>query len=589
MTERPPMSRDAGNTTGRGNVGALVSTAWSLDRNRVVAQMVLLVVSGLLGGIGLVLLIPIVNSVADTTNTIDVPVIGSTDIGSVPLWGLLAAFVGVVAVQALVTRTSSVNSVRLQQSVVDRLRHDAFDAILSARWAFVVQLRRSDIVQIVTEGSFRSGMAVNQLITVAVAFVLAAATAIVALFVAPGVAALAIVAVVVLALAQSSGIRPARHLGQMFGERARELQAVVIDSLDALRLVRAHDAARIWVDRLADAFTNTRQVQLATTERIATIGALTSVGTAAAASMLVLVSTWADVSPASIVVMVILIGRLSGQVQSLVRSATQLANSLPAVGDIVQLTDDAREAAEAPAGGVAETRRELSDDPTAPLLEFRNVTFRYATSSGGVNGLSFVVPQGQITALAGPSGAGKSTTADLALGLLQPDSGEVLVAGEVLRSGDLPWWRRHIAYVPQETVLLAGTLRDNLVWSVPDAVSDEDCRTALERASAGFVDDLPDGLDTLLGDRGVRLSGGERQRVAIARALLRQPDLLVLDEATSSLDDDTEAAVLDTVAGLVPAMTVLVIAHRRSTIELADHVVRIEAGRRRDVPGTLRP
>jgi ATP-binding cassette subfamily C protein len=551
--------------------------------------MVLLVVSGLLGGIGLVLLIPIVNSVADTTDTIDVPVIGSVDIGTVPLWGLLVAFVGVVAVQALVTRTSSVNSIRLQQSVVDRLRHDAFDAILSARWAFVVQLRRSDIVQIVTEGSFRSGMAVNHLITVAVAFVLAAATAIVALFVAPGVAALAIVAVVVLALAQSSGIRPARHLGQMFGERARELQAVVIDSLDALRLVRAHDAARIWVDRLADAFTNTRKVQLATTERIATIGALTSVGTAAAASMLVLVSTWAEVSPASIVVMVILIGRLSGQVQSLVRSATQLANALPAVGDVVQLTGDARGAAEAPTGGATATRGNLTDDPTAPLLEFRNVTFRYVTSSGGVNGLSFVVPRGQITALAGPSGAGKSTTADLALGLLQPDSGEVLVAGEVLRSGDLPWWRRHIAYVPQETVLLAGTLRDNLVWSVRDEVSDEDCLVALERASAGFVHELPDGLDTLLGDRGVRLSGGERQRVAIARALLRQPDLLVLDEATSSLDDDTEAAVLDTVVGLVPAMTVLVIAHRRSTIELADHVVRIEAGRRRDVPDTLRP
>jgi ABC-type multidrug transport system fused ATPase/permease subunit len=143
--------------------------------------------------------------------------------------------------------------------------------------------------------------------------------------------------------------------------------------------------------------------------------------------------------------------------------------------------------------------------------------------------------------------------------------------------------------VPQETVLLAGTLRDNLVWSVRDEVSDEDCLVALERASAGFVHELPDGLDTLLGDRGVRLSGGERQRVAIARALLRQPDLLVLDEATSSLDDDTEAAVLDTVVGLVPAMTVLVIAHRRSTIELADHVVRIEAGRRRDVPDTLRP
>ena len=110
-------------------------------------------------------------------------------------------------------------------------------------------------------------------------------------------------------------------------------------------------------------------------------------------------------------------------------------------------------------------------------------------------------------------------------------------------------------------------------------VGDEDCWQALDRAAAGFARELPQGLDTILGDRGVRLSGGERQRVAIARALLRDPALLVLDEATSSLDDATEAQVLELLASLTPAMTVLVIAHRASTIQLADHVVRLDAGR----------
>ena len=212
------------------------------------------------------------------------------------------------------------------------------------------------------------------------------------------------------------------------------------------------------------------------------------------------------------------------------------------------------------------------------MLEFRNVSFRYPSSGGGVWGLNMVIPCGGITAIAGPSGAGKSTAADLALGLLAPDAGEVLVGGEVLQAADLSWWRQHVAYVPQETMLIAGTLRDNLVWSVHRAVSDEECLAALDRAAAAFVRDLPNGLDTLLGDRGVRLSGGERQRVAIARALLRSPALLVLDEATSSLDDDTEAAVLDTIAALVPAMTVLVIAHRRTTLDMAQHVVRISPG-----------
>ncbi len=382
MTNSAASSGSTGSPIRR-DVATLVSAAWALDRRRAVLQMVLLLVGGLLSGVGLLLLVPIVNSVADTANTIQIPVIGSLDVGSLPLWALLLMFVAVVGVQAVITQTSTVNSVRLQQEIVDRLRHDAFEAILSARWSFVLGMRRSDIVQVVTEGAGRSGMAVSQVISAAVALALATATAVVALFVAPGVAAIAIVAVVVLALAQSSGIRPARRLGRDFNERSRDLQAVVTDSLDSLRLVRAHDASGLWVDRLSDAFSNARQVQVANVERMSTITALSSVGTAAAASMLVLVSVWADVSPASIVILVVLVARLSGQVQGLVRTLTQLANSLPAVGDIVDLTTDAQAAREAPAGQWASGRRDLTDDPSIPILEFRNVTFRYASVRWG--------------------------------------------------------------------------------------------------------------------------------------------------------------------------------------------------------------
>lgn len=213
-----------------------------------------------------------------------------------------------------------------------------------------------------------------------------------------------------------------------------------------------------------------------------------------------------------------------------------------------------------------------------PMVEFTAVSYTYPSSGGGITDVDLVVPRGAVTALTGPSGAGKSTTADLMLGLLWPDAGQVFVGGAPLTPADLGWWRSHVAYVPQESMLLPGTLRDNLVWSANHQVADTDCLQALSRAAAGFATDLPDGLDTLLGDRGVRLSGGERQRVAIARALVRNPELLILDEATSALDDDTEAAVLDTLVSLAPAVTVVVIAHRRSTIERAGHVVELVDG-----------
>lgn len=561
------------------DVRTLVAAAWSLDRTRVVTQMTLLVVSGFIGGASVALLVPIVNSVAGPTNAIALPVIGTVGTGSVPLWVLLVAFVALAALLAGVQRTSAVNSARLQQQVVDRLRHDAFAAVLDARWSFVVGMRRSDITEVVTVGASRSGLAVNQLVLASVSAVLAVTTAVIAVLVDPLVALIAVVGVAVMAVAQASGIRPAHRLGRMLGERNRELQAVVGDSLDSLRLVRAHEASGVWVDRLAVAFGGARAVQLANVERMSTVSALTSVGTATAAAALVGVAVWAGMEPAAIAVMVVLIGRLSGQVSGVVRSMTMLANSLPAVGDIRRLTDDARAAREAPAvADAAGAPRPLAEGVDTPLVEFRKVSYTYPSSGRGVAGLDFVVPRGRVTALAGPSGAGKSTTADLALGLLAPDEGQVVVAGEPLRAEDLGWWRHHVAYVPQESLLLAGTLRDNLVWSTPRPVTDAECLDALARAAAHFVHRLPDGLDTVLGDRGVRLSGGERQRVAIARALLRRPELLVLDEATSSLDDETEAAVHDTIASLAPAVTVLVIAHRRTTLDLADHIVRIGVG-----------
>lgn len=588
MTSQPQGAAPAA-TDSRNHLAAdlrlLVRTAWYLDRSRVIVQAVALVLSGLLGGVGLFLLVPIVSSI--TGPSVDLPVIGSIGLESAPLWALLAGFVALTALQALVTRTAAVNSTRLQQHLVDRLRHDAFAAVLAAKWSFVMQMRRSDVIHVITGGAGRAGIAVSLLITGSVALVLAISTTVVALCVAPGVALLALAAIIVLSVVQGVGIRPAHRLGRRLSEQGRHLEGVVVDSLDSLRLVRAHDASGVWVDRLADAFTSTRNVQLANVERMSTVSAITSVTTAVAAASMVLVATWADVEPASIVVMVLLLARLASQAQSVVRTATLLANALPAVSDVTELTRAARLAVEympdAPPARVPDpgfdTARRRVDGPDVPLLELRDVTFRYDSSGGGVEHLSFRIEHGGVVALAGRSGAGKSTTADIVLGLLQPQSGEVLVHGRSLGATELPLWRRHVAYVPQETVLLPGTLRDNLVWSAGRGVTDDECWEALGRAAAGFASALPDGLDTVLGERGIRLSGGERQRVAIARALLRRPSLLVLDEATSSLDDETEAEVLATVASLAPSIAVLVIAHRRSTLDVADHVIRLEQGR----------
>jgi len=548
-----------------------------------VIQVILLAVTGVVGGASLLLLVPIVNSVVDPQAKVSLPVLGSISLGGVPLALLLGIFVALTTILALLTMYQAMSSTVLQQTLVDELRREAFEAVLSARWTFVLGQRRSDIIEVVTVGASRSGFAYQQLLRLAVNVVLLLGTAVITVLVSPMVGAIALVGVLLLGLAQSTSIRPAYRMGAVFGERNRQLQAVMTNSLDALRLVRAHNASEVWTDKLAAAFADTREVQIANVKRTSRVSATSQIGLAAAAAVLVLICVYTNLPPASIAVLLVLVARLARLVQSSVDTGALLSNSLTAVGDVTGLTLEARANREAPAG-VGTRRPNIDHFSNANLLEFRDVSFCYPDSNNGVQELSFAVPRGLITVLTGHSGAGKSTVADLALGLISPDEGEIQVDGQPLEVADLQWWRQHVAYVPQETGMISATLRENLVWSTTRNVSDDDCWRALDQAAATFARALPNGLDTVLGDRGVRVSGGERQRIAIARALLRQPALLVLDEATSALDDETESSVLKVLTSLVPAVTLLVIAHRRSTVDSAHHCVRLAGGRVADSP-----
>ncbi|GGV39009.1 putative ABC transporter ATP-binding protein [Streptomyces griseoflavus] len=238
-----------------------------------------------------------------------------------------------------------------------------------------------------------------------------------------------------------------------------------------------------------------------------------------------------------------------------------------------------------PAAGPAE----LPGPGTAPAaLAFEDVRFRYADDLPHVHhGVTFDVPAQGMTAFVGPSGAGKTTVFSLIERFYDPESGVITFDGRDLADWPLAELRAAIGYVEQDAPVLSGSLRDNLLLGSPGADDDTVTRVLKTTRLDGLVSGLPDGLDTLVGHRGTKLSGGERQRVAIARALLRRPRLLLLDEATSQLDAVNEAALRDTVADVARTTTVLVVAHRLSTVTMADRIVVMDAGRVRAV-GTHR-
>ncbi|MFF8987838.1 ABC transporter ATP-binding protein [Streptomyces globisporus] len=264
---------------------------------------------------------------------------------------------------------------------------------------------------------------------------------------------------------------------------------------------------------------------------------------------------------------------LMGPIAGLVEGWTGLQSGLAAVRRIDEVESLPGEPAEVSGG--------LTKGHGGPLgVTFQDVTFGYGDERAPAHqGVTFDVPTGGMVALVGPSGAGKSTVFSLLERFYDHDAGTITVGGRDIRDWPLAELRGSLAYVEQDAPVLAGTLRENLLFAAPDADGKELAAAVTRTRLDALVERLPEGLDTAVGHRGVTLSGGERQRIAIARALLRHPRLLLLDEVTSQLDAVNEQALRDVILELAERTTVLVIAHRLSTVRHADRIVVLEEGR----------
>ncbi|WP_031011013.1 ABC transporter ATP-binding protein [Streptomyces sp. NRRL F-5727] len=279
-----------------------------------------------------------------------------------------------------------------------------------------------------------------------------------------------------------------------------------------------------------------------------------------------------DIPVSTLIAFLLYLFYLMEPVYKLVEAASAYQEGAAAISRIKEVD---RLAAEPPA-----TCRPARTEVRPASVRFEDVSFRYGPGLPYIHQrVDFEVPGAGLTAFVGPSGAGKSTVFSLIERFYETTGGRVLVDGRDIRQWPLSELRSVIGYVEQDAPVLAGTLRENLVFSAPGA-TDDDIRAVLARTRLDtLVDRLPHGLDTLVGHRGSKLSGGERQRVAIARALLRKPRLLLLDEATSQLDAVNELALRDVIAETAQETTVLVVAHRLSTVTDADRIVVMDAGR----------
>jgi ATP-binding cassette subfamily C protein len=330
----------------------------------------------------------------------------------------------------------------------------------------------------------------------------------------------------------------------------------------------------------------TRRMESATRKQVFSREAIAALQEPIMVSMLCLgiaVMWFMDFTIGSMGVMVLLVSRTLDALNKAQRRYQRVAVQESAYWSLMETIEDAEKAEERLSGGEPASLQDA--------IALCSVSFRYQRELLFEN-LSLEIPAGQITALTGPSGAGKTTIVDLVVGLVTPEGGDIRIDGRLLDALDLASWRQHVGYVPQEMFLLHDSIAMNVALGDPDITRDDIVRALKDAHAWDFVSRMPDGIDTVVGERGSALSGGQRQRIAIARAILHDPWLLVLDEATAALDPESEALIWEAVKELRGRTTVLAISHQSMLLDVADRVYRVEGGiataiAAGDVPGPV--
>lgn len=453
----------------------------------------------------------------------------------------------------------------------DHLRKALYAAIARANWSFLTGQHSGELVSVLSGEVQRIGSGTHFLLRFFAMAVLGLAYLAVALWLSTWLTLLALATGLLLWLLLRGADGVAKQSGVMLSQANRNMFGQIQAFLSAMKLIKIHGEEVGNVQRFNAEVEQVSRRVIEFQRVNSRVQAVYRVGGAVALALVSYAAlVWFKLPTAHLLVLIAIFARMLPQLAELQRGRQQLLHMLPAFAAWRRLM------------GACEAHRDpgASQGERVPLTQgiaFEQVGFSHPQSHHSLHIEQLLIPARKTTAISGVSGSGKTTLLDLLSGLLAPDCGVITVDGVPLRQ--LPGWRQSIAYIPQETHIQNGTIRENLTWGNV-APSDGQIAEALaQSALAELVQRLPHGLDTEVGERGVKLSGGEKQRLAMARALLRKPQLLILDEATSALDADNHRLVLDAIRALHGSMTVLVVTHRHEELAgLIDGMVQVEQG-----------
>lgn len=540
-----------------------------------------MIVVSFLDGVAIVLLIPIlsISGIINSANEASWMWMFSDLLKDLPtgigLPFILGFYVILVFGQNLIQRNLSIRDIKIHQGFINHLKEEIYQSLLHVKWEFIIRTRKSNLINSLTKDINRVSTGIKMFMQFITNFIFTLIQIGIAFWLSPQIASLVLVCGLGLAFFSWKFVRQAKNLGKESTDISRAYLAGITDHLNGLKDIktnRLEKSRMTWLKSLNIKMLDeqVRFVELQTSSQL-------SYKTAFALILSCFIFFSANLfytQPEKLLIVIIIFSRLWPRFVTIQSNLQQLALTIPAFKVLLSLQNETKQLIE------------VSDDNEEILymnrmIECKNVCFKYNgdNTSYALQNINLQIPANHMTAIVGQSGAGKSTLVDILMGLQRPETGELLIDGVSLTDDTVLALRKTISFVPQDPFLFNASIRQNLLLMNPTA-PEEHLWAALEfAAAADFVKELPNGLDTPLGDRGIRLSGGERQRIVLARAILRNPSILILDEATSSLDTENESKIQMALERLKGKMTIIVIAHRLSTIHNADQVIVLDKGR----------
>jgi len=544
---------------------------------RSIIVLVALLIAGVAEGLSLTALLPLLSiAVGESSDSKDSG-IGKfmekalQDIGIDPtLDTILIIIVGGMFFKGIVLLLANRQVGYTVAHVATALRLDLIEALLASRWQYYLRQPVGSLANSIASEAYRAANGFEHSVNVLALAIQVVVYAIVALFISWEATLASLVIGLFLLIVLNRLVSATRRAGTKQTHLLRYLLTYLSDVLSSVKSLKA--MAR---DNVADAILReqTQQLEKATRREVMNRAALTALqepilAALTASGLYIALVVW-ELSLPEVMLMVFLLTRILGLLNKTQRRHQQLAAQESAYWALRKAAEEARTAAERTTGTLEPTLHNG--------ISLQHVKFDYGQKTI-FKDLTIDIPINSFTAVMGSSGVGKSTLLDLLCGLTEPQSGEVLIDGISLHDINLRQWRHMIGYVSQDTVLLHDTVMNNILVGEP-ALTPDDAVSALKQAGAwDFVSALPEGLQTVVGERGGLLSGGQRQRIAIARALAHNPSFLILDEPTSALDPESERIICETLQQLSKNLTIIAVSHQPAVINAADRVFILSNG-----------